>query len=155
MKETKNDVVNYSYYSKLLNKPFDSLDELTEAEDAERAAQEAKKKASEAKKCEAHKVEKAFKDANAAKRDYSESLMAARKTCAKAIADAKAKYSAAVTAADEQLVKAENAYEEALKEFTDKHPEGYHVTLKDGDTVTTIDTNPHSELLSKMDKLFF
>ena len=36
------------------------------------------------------------------------------------------------------LAAAEADYANALKAFTDKYPEGYHLTLKDGDFETTI-----------------
>ena len=38
----------------------------------------------------------------------------------------------------EALAEAETAYATALREFTDKHKEGFHICLKDGDFETTI-----------------
>ena len=36
------------------------------------------------------------------------------------------------------LNKAEADYDAALKEFTNAHPEGFHITLKDSDNVVTL-----------------
>lgn len=136
MKETYE--ANYGYFSKLLNKPFDTVEDLIAAEKAEIEARNAKLKKSEDKKADAKKVEDAFKAANVAKTVYEKEVLESQKACAKIIADAKAAYAQAVEAARKKLDAAEGAYAEALKEFTAKHPEGYHMTLRDGDTVTSI-----------------
>ena len=136
MKETYE--ANYGYFSKLLSKPFDTVEDLIAAEKAEIEARNAKLKKSEDKKADAKKVEDAFKAVNAAKTVYEKEVLESQKACAKIIADAKAAYAQAVEAARKKLDVAEGAYAEALKEFTAKHPEGYHMTLRDGDTVTSI-----------------
>ena len=59
--EAKQEVVSYGYYSKLLNKPFDTLDELKQAEDAYHKANEEKIKLAEEKREDAKKVEDAYK----------------------------------------------------------------------------------------------
>lgn len=128
---------SYGYYSKVLNKPFDTLEELKAAEGEYRAQELAKRQAAEQRKSDAANVEKAFKDLNAAKRAYSE-------TTAKAYADylEKAKlleeeYNTVIKAANSELKAKQESYNKALKVFTDAHPEGYHLTLKDGDNVIT------------------
>ena len=73
IKENESDIA-YSYYSRLLNKPFDSVAELREAEAAYYAEQKAKEDKAAQKKAEAQKVEDAFKAMNAARREYKEKL---------------------------------------------------------------------------------
>jgi nucleoid-associated protein YgaU len=136
MKETYE--ANYGYFSKLLNKPFDTVEALIAAEKAEIEARNEKLKKSEDKKADAKKVEDAFKAVNAAKKTYDEEVLESQKACAKIIADAKAAYAQAVEVARKKVDAAEAKYAEALKEFTAKHPEGYHMTFRDGDTVTSI-----------------
>lgn len=136
MKETYE--ANYGYFSKLLNKPFDTVEELVAAEKAEIEARNAKLKKSEDKKADAKKVEEAFKAVNAAKKTYEAEALEAQKACAKIIADAKAAYAQAVEASRKKVEAAEAKYAEAVKDFTAKHPEGYHMTLRDGDTITSI-----------------
>ena len=109
----KKDTREYSYYSRVLGKPFDSIEELKEAEAIYFTEQKAKEDKVIAKKADAKKVEDAFKA-------LKDSFEFGKK-------DIHAK-----------LAAAEDAYKEALKAFTDKYPEGYHLTLKDGDFETTI-----------------
>lgn len=138
---------NYGYFSKLLSKPFDTVDELVAAEKAEIEARNAKLKKSEDKKADAKKVEDAFKAANAAKKIYEEEVLEAQKACAKIIADAKAAYAQAVEASRKKVEVAEKTYSEAVKEFTAKHPEGYHMTFRDGDTVTSISHAAYDDMV--------
>ena len=129
---------NYGYYSKLLSKPFDTIDQLMAAEKAEIEARNARMKQSEDKKADAKKVEDAFKAVNAAKRVYEAEVLESQKACAKIIADAKAAYAKAVEDSKKKVDAAETNYADALKEFTAKHPEGFHMTLRDGDNITSI-----------------
>ena len=145
MKETYQ--ANYGYFSKLLNKPFDTVDDLIAAEKAEIEARNEKLKKSEDKKADAKKVEDAFKAANAAKKVYEGEVLEAEKACAKIIADARAAYAQAVAASRKKVEVAEKAYSEAVKEFTAKHPEGYHMTLRDGDTVTSISHAAYDDMV--------
>ena len=39
---------------------------------------------------------------------------------------------------EKQLKAAQEKYAAALKTFQEAHPEGYHLTLKDGDNTTTL-----------------
>lgn len=129
---------NYGYYSKVLQKPFDTLAELTAAEKAFIEAENAKKKATESKREDANKVEAAFKQLNAAKRAYNENVLAAKKQYLAEVGAAKEKLNDRLAACDEELIVANTSYDEALKEFIKAHPEGYHVTLKDDDNVVTL-----------------
>ena len=129
---------SYAYYSRVLNKPFDSLTELDKAEEAYYDEIKAKEAKAAEKKADASKVEETFKALNAARRAYKETLI---KLTEKYSADLKAlKETFETDKKDLQnlLAQAEDVYAEALKEFTSKHPEGYHLTLKDGDFETTI-----------------
>jgi hypothetical protein len=54
----------------------------------------------------------------------------------------------------DKLAAAEAAYEAALKEFTEKYPEGYHLTLKDGDFETTISSKTSKSDVAKAVDLF-
>jgi regulator of protease activity HflC (stomatin/prohibitin superfamily) len=109
------------------------------------------KEEANAKKADAAKVEQAFKDRNAARRDYNAKVVEARKAYNSALATAKEAFNNAVAEATNAKDKAEEAYNVALNEFTQKHPEGYHMTLKDGDNVMTISnsSDKHFENMSK------
>lgn len=134
------------YYSELTKQLYETEKEAIAAEkklEAEKA--EAAKKAS-AKKAEANKVEEAFKARNAARREYNTKVMDARKAYNTALVEAKKAFDAAINDATATKDKAEEVYNSALKEFTDKHPEGYHMTLKDGDNVTTLSRSSDKQL---------
>lgn len=62
MIKKENEEVGYGYYSKLLNKPFDSIDELKEAEDEYNKEHEAELAKAREKKSDAHEVENAYKN---------------------------------------------------------------------------------------------
>lgn len=126
------------FYSEKLNKLFDTEKELVAAE-KEVADKEAKKaEAAKAKKADATKVEEAFKARNTARRAYNDRIVEAKKVYNTILEEAKKAFNDAVTAATKEKDAAEKNYDAALKEFTNKHSEGYHMTLKDGDNVVTI-----------------
>lgn len=129
------------YYSEKLNKLFDTEKELVNAEKAQAAEETKKQKAAEQKKAEAKVVEDAFKARNAARREYNAKVVEARKVYNDAIVAAKKVFDDTITEITTNKDKAEEAYNGALKEFTDKHPEGYHMTLKDGDNVVTLSSS--------------
>lgn len=125
------------FYSEKLNKLFETEKELVAAE-KELADKEAKKaELAKSKKADANKVEEAFKARNAARREYNSKVMDARKAYNTALVEAKKAFDAAINDATAAKDKAEEVYNSALKEFTDKH-QTYHMTLKDGDNVMTI-----------------
>ena len=129
--------VDFGYYSKLLNKPFDSLAELREAEAAYYAEQKAKADKAAAKKADAQKVEDAFKAMNAARREYKEKLTQLTEEYSKELATLKKAFELGKKDIHDTMAAAEDRYNAALKEFTSKYDQ-YHVTLKDGDFETTI-----------------
>lgn len=136
---------SYGYYSKVLNKPFDTLEELRKEEQEFLAVEEAKRQAAEARKNKAAVVEKAFKELNAAKLVYNEEVTALYSELAKNIEAAKVAYNEGIKKSNEKLDTAQVTYNEALNKFIEEHPEGYHLTLKDGDNVVTIRSNNAAE----------
>jgi chromosome segregation ATPase len=143
----KND--SYSYYSKVLKKPFDSIKELKEAEEAYYAELKAKENKAATKKADAQKVEEAFKALNAARREYKENLTALTEKYTKDLRTLKSAFESDKKAVHDMLAKYEEAYSTALKAFTEKYPEGYHLTLKDGDFETTISSTSTSNSSTK------
>ena len=129
---------NYSYYSRVLEKPFDSLNELAIAEEAYYAKLKAKEDKAAQKKADAKVVEDAFIALNAARRSYKDELNAITSEYSENLRKLKESFEAAREETKAKLAKAEDTYSEAIKAFTDKYPEGYHITLKDGDFETTI-----------------
>ena len=138
---TKNTGDAYAYYSRVLKEPFDTLEDLVLAEEAYYAKIKAKEDKANAKKADAGKVEEAFKALNAARRAYKENLAALTERYSKDLKDLKAAFEKDKSIAEDLLASAEEAYSNVLKAFTDKYPEGYHLTLKDGDFETTISSN--------------
>lgn len=126
------------FYSEVTKKLYESEEELNTAEKAVADENAKKAEAAKTKKADALKVEEAFKANNNAKREYNAKVLAARKMYNEAVAAAKKAFDEAVTDACNTKDNAEKHYDKMLKEFTDKHPEGYHLTLKDGDNVVTI-----------------
>lgn len=135
--ETKNNV-EYGYYSRVLKEPFDSIEELAEAEEAYFAKQKAKADAAAVKKADALKVEEAFKEMNRARKSYKHDMqMLTNNYCAdlRKLKESLEKEKANV---NKYLEEAQNTYETALKAFTQKYPEGFHLTLHgdDGEELT-------------------
>ena len=132
---------HYSYYSQVLQKPFDTLAELEHAEIAYYEELKAKEDKVATKKADAAKVEAAFKNMNQARRDYKENILKLTDLYQKELRDLKNNFESEKGRIQSALADAENEYSTALKAFTDKYPEGYHLTLKDGDFETTIDSS--------------
>lgn len=152
MMKKVNQTPSYGFYSRVLNKPFDTLEELQAAEEKVLMEQEAKAKAVAERKADASKVEEAFKARNAARHSYNEEIVNAKKAYNTAVLEAKKAFEDAVTKASASKDAAEEKYSAALKEFTGKHPEGYHLTLKDGDNVTVLSNQGSTESDSKINK---
>jgi phage-related protein len=125
------------FYSEVTKKLYDSQEDLTAAEKEVADANAKKAEAAKAKKADALKVEEAFKAVNDAKREYNAKVIAARKMYNDTVATAKKAFDEAVSDATNAKNSAEELYDKVLKEFIAKHPEGYHLTLKDGDNVVT------------------
>lgn len=130
--------LGYSFYSRLLGKPFDTVEELAAAELEYYDKLRAKDEKAAAKKADAQKVEDAFKALNAARRDYKEKLNQLTEEFSAALTDLKKAYELGKSDLHNQLATAEQNYKDAIKAFGEKYPEGYHMTLKDGDFETTI-----------------
>lgn len=126
------------FYSEKLDKLFDTEDSLIQAETAAEKEKAEKAEKAKAKKAEALAVEEAFKARNAAVTEYNEKIAVARKLYAESLKNLRADFDGEVAAETKKLDAAEKAYDAALKEFIAKHPEGYHMTLKDGDNVITL-----------------
>lgn len=140
--------INYGFYSKLLQKPFDSLSELAAAEAAYLAEQKAKEDKAAQKKADALKVEEAFKALNAARKTYKEELTQLTKEYSEELEHLKKAFELGKKDLNTNLVDAENAYNAALKEFTAKYNQ-YHLTLKDEDTETTISSYVDEDATNK------
>lgn len=130
----------YSYYSRVLEKPFDSIEELKEAEATHYAKLRAKEDQALKKKADAKKVEDAFKALNVARKTYKDDLAALTHDYSESLTKLKTTLESERTRIKSNLAAAEEAYSNALKTFTEQYPEGYHLTLKDGDFETTIDS---------------
>lgn len=128
----------YSYYSRVLQKPFDSIEELREAEAVYAEQIVARENKAAAKKNEAKKVEDAFKALNVARKAYKDELITMTNVYQAELGKLKSGFDNDRKRIDAALADAEKRYEDALKDFTSKYPEGYHLTLKDGDFETTI-----------------
>ena len=142
------------YYSETLDKIFETEKEL---KDAEKADAEEKAKKEEAKlivKKESSEVEDAFKARNAARKAYNEKLVEARKTYNEALRKAKDEFEADLKESTEALEKAEADYDAKLKAFQKAHPEGYRLSLKDGDNVVTYTSNPIEYQVKDISKEF-
>ena len=139
------------FYSEVTKKLYESEEELKTAEKEVADAEAKKAEAAKAKKEDAALVEDSFKARNAARREYNTKVVAARKAYTEVITNAKKAFDEAVSDANDAKDIAEKHYDKMLKEFTEKHPEGYHLTLKDGDNVVTISsqTNLFNDTFNK------
>ncbi len=128
---------DYGYYSRVLNKPFDSIEELRTAEATYRAEIKAKEDKVAQKKADAQKVEDAFKAMNLARKDYKEKLTQLTKEYSEELTKLKNAFELGKKDIHNTMAAAEEAYQKELKDFTAKY-ESYHFTMRDGDFETTI-----------------
>ena len=149
MKTVKPKTYDCMFYSKVLKEPFNSIEELMEAEEAHYAKLKAKEDKAAEKKADAVKVEDAFKKLNAARKAYKDNLNEATKIYSKGLADLKEGYEKTCKSIKDTLASAEVDYANSLKAFTEKYPEGYHLTLKDGDFETTISSQTSGSTKAK------
>ena len=151
----------YAYYSKVLQKPFDTIEELLNAE----SAYELKKKvdeeeAAKAKEAELVKEEaedllkEAFKNLNAARCQHVKDIDAVATHYKEALDGLQKDFQRDVERFNNRLEKAEQAYDEALKNYEEKHPEGYHLVLRDGDNETVISKSASFKASDKEDFLY-
>ena len=161
-KTTKTKTYDCMYYSKVLKEPFESIEALMEAEEAYYAKLKAKEDKAAEKKADASLVEEAFKNLNAARKNYKDNLNEATKIYSKGLAELKEGYAKTCKNIKDTLATAEVNYANALKAFTEKFPDGYHICLKDGDFETTISSQTTSsankakpdELVDIFDRFF-
>lgn len=137
-KKEQNQAAEYGFYSRLLKTDFDTVEALKEAEAAYLSEQEKKAAKVEERKSDADKVQVAFENLNIARKEYKYSMAELNKQYCDDLIELKERYEKGKAANQKMLERAETGYSEALKAFTDKYPEGYHLTLKDGDFETTI-----------------
>ncbi len=143
--DQNNDVKQtYSYYSRVLAKPFDSLNELAAAEQAYYDEQLAKEDKAAQKKADAKRVEDAFKALNAARKAYKEDLTQLTKEYAESLENLKKAFELGKKDIANKLATAETAFDEAVKDFTAKY-DTFHLSLKDGDFETTISSQTVSD----------
>lgn len=128
---------DYSYYSRVLKKPFDSIEELKNAEATYYNELKVKEDAAAQKKADAKVVEDAFKALNTARKTYKEDLTQLTMEYSEKLKTIKDAFELGKKDIHAKLAFAEETYEKALKEFTGKYTQ-YHLTLKDGDFETTI-----------------
>jgi chromosome segregation ATPase len=128
---------DYSFYSRVLGKPFDSLEELKAEEAKYFAAQRAKEDQAAQKKADAKKVEEAFRALNTARKAYKEGITSLTERYSADLKKLKEAFETDKKEMSDLLAAAEEAYSMALKAFTEKY-DSYHMTLKDGDFETTI-----------------
>lgn len=119
---------SYGYYSNLLKKPFETLEELRKAEDDYNQAHKAELEKAEARKTEAKKVEEAL-------RAQAEALAQARVEKRKAYKEylskcdeARASYLEACSKANETANMAYKDYQEKLRGFCEKYG-SFHTTM--------------------------
>lgn len=132
------ETLDYGFYSNVLQKPFERLEDLKKAEYVYYEEQKAKADKAAKKKADAQKVEEAFKALNAARKAYKEDMTQLTKEYSEELENLRKAFDLGKKDIKDTLAAAEEAYSNALKEFTNAHPEGYHVTLRDGDFETTI-----------------
>lgn len=143
--------LGYGFYSNVLKKPFERLADLKKAEEVYYAEQKAKTDAAAQKKADAKVVEDAFKALNAAKKTYKEDLTQLTKEYAESLEDLKKAFELGKKDIHNTLAIAEERWEKALKEFQTKYPEGYHLTLRDGDYETTISSQSTNSTFTGLD----
>jgi dsDNA-specific endonuclease/ATPase MutS2 len=129
------------YYSEILNKNFDTEEDCVKAEKEHTEAETKKAEAKALVKKESAVVEDAFKARNEARLSYNQKLVELRKTYNQKISEAKKEFDAGLEEIYKPLETAEKDYDAKLREFQKNHPEGYHLTLHDGDNVMTLTGN--------------
>lgn len=139
------ETLDYGFYSNVLKKPFERLEDLKRMEEAYFAEKKAKEDKATQKKNDAKIVEGAFKALNAARREYKEKLNQLTTEYSEALENLKKAYELGKDDIRNTLAAAETAYSEAIKNFSEKYPEGYHMTLKDGDFETTISSQTSTD----------
>lgn len=126
------------YKSKLLNKYFDSKDDLVKAETEYKEAHAKELQAKEERKAAAEKVDSAIKARDEKYATVRKNKAEAYKQYLSKLEAAKKEYLDVCDAEDKAYAELSSAADKALKEFCEKNPGGYHSTIKydDGSTRT-------------------
>lgn len=144
----------YAFYSKVLNKVFDTVEDLQAAEAAHSAELKAKEDAAATKKADAQKVEVAFKALNLERKMYKENMVRLTERYNEEVKKLKEDFAVSKKDIEQVLADAEKNYAAALKEFTNKY-ETYHLSLKDGDFETTISSQSSTSNKTEIDPFNF
>lgn len=138
------------YYSEKLDKLFDDEKSLAAAEAELEAKEQEKALKAKEKKSEANKIETLYAAKNAAEKEYKEILVGLRNKYNTAVRNARKEFDAEVAEAAAKKDKAVKEYSTALNEFIKKHPEGYHMTIRDDDNnVLTISSSGNQDFFSE------
>lgn len=152
---SKNEQPKYKVYSVVLNKLFDSVEELTAAEEEARKAEEAKKSLSEQRKSDAEKVKEAYLACKASKKAYNKNLIELRKEYNDAVQLAKSRYNEKVETLATTVNKATEDYNSLLADFNKKYPGGFHLTLKETDEGVEVKVEERKETEDSADPVEF
>jgi chromosome segregation ATPase len=134
------ETLDYGFYSNVLKKPFERLDDLKHAEYVYFEEQKLKEDKAAQKKADAKNVEETFKTLNAARKEYKENLTQLTKEYAESLSDLQKAFELGKKDLRTTLAAAEENWDKTLKEFTTKYDQ-YHMTLKGDDFETTISSN--------------
>lgn len=156
----KNDIA-YAYYSKVLNKPFDTVEELKEAEETYFAKIEAEKvaKDSVAKELENDKatLAKAFNERNQAHADYNENMLKLVKLYHEDLTKLKESFESDKARIQTSLENADSKYSIIVKDFMTKHPGGFSIETVDGETKVMLNKKAKqspSETITRFSNLY-
>lgn len=152
---SKNEQPKYKVYSVVLNTLFDSVEDLTAAEEEARKAEEARKSLSEQRKSDAEKVKEAYLACRASKKAYNKNLIELRKEYNDAVQQAKSRYNKDVAALAETVNKAAEDYNNLLADFNKKYPGGFHLTLKETDEGVEVKVEERKETEDSADPVEF
>lgn len=155
MSNPKKEQPKYKVYSVVLNTLFDSVEELTAAEEEARKAEEAKKSLSEQRKTDAEKVKEAYLACRASKKAYNKNLIELRKEYNDAVQLAKSRYNEKVETLATTVNKAAEDYNNLLAEFNKKYPGGFHLTLKETDEGVEVKVEERKETEDLADPVEF
>lgn len=152
---SKNEQPKYKVYSVVLNTLFDSVEELTAAEEKARKEEEAKKSLSEQRKSDAEKVKEAYLACKASKKAYNKNLIELRKEYNDAVQLAKSRYNEKVETLATTVNKATEDYNNLLADFNKKYPGGFHLTLKETDEGVEVKVEERKETEDSADPVEF
>ena len=129
---------NYGFYSKLLKKPFDSLEELRKEEEEYHKVHAVELKKAEERKTEAKEIENLIKARDEIAAQGLQRKKAAAEKYSKTEQEARKEYMDECNAVEAANREACSKLDDKLKAFCQKNPGGYHATIRydDGSTKT-------------------